>query len=495
MFSVGIGLFMMPFLVHSLGDELYGLWVLIGSIVAFYELMDIGLSDAMQRFMVRAIHGKEKNDTDIALSNSVALTIAVAILLLFVTLVIVFLVPLFSETEKNISTFQYTIGILGASAAIQFPFYPFYWVVVAKYRQDIIGYSQLCALILRTILTVYFVSNGHGIITIAAVMFFTKIASSVLIVMYSRKLAPEIKLSTSCLNPQVFKEYYHYGKYVYIIKMSDKIRFSIDNIVVGSIIGIGAITHYTIAVTLTQYFGRLIRGLYGVINPVLHKYHKLEQWDNLRKIFLIITEVSTLTSILIGGLLVILGDSFIVLWVGNDYSDAYPILLILCFSSVAINAQQPSEQILYAIAKHKYQAKITSIEAVINLGVSVVLGYYMGIVGVALGTTIPALFNALILRPRYTCRQLSIPYPIYYKILGKGLVAGVTVFIPGYIAVQTLGIKSWTVLVIYGLSITSIFIIFCTRLVMNKKTASYIVDSVPQRITPFVRLLAGCEDS
>lgn len=492
--SVVIGLFMMPFLVHSLGDEQYGIWILVGSIIAFYEIMDFGLSNAMQRFLIRAIHGEELEESNISLSNSIALTTVIAVIFMLVTSIIIFFTPNFTDSEANATTFQLTIAILGARAAIQFPLFPYYGVLLAHYRQDIIGYIQLISLYARTVLTIYFVVNGHGIITIAIISSLTQIAGSIAIVAYSKKLSPDIGFSFKYLKISKFSEYYHYGKYVFVIHISEKMKVSLDNSVVAAFVGLSAVTHYTIAVTLVQYFGNLLGSLFGVISPALHKYHKLNQWNNLREIFLVTTDVTTLASILVGGTLLTLGDQFIFLWIGEGYDDAYLALLILGISAILINTQQAVDPVLYAIAKHKYLAKITSIEALVNLSLSIILAQYIGIYGVALGTALPSLFNALFLRPRYACKQLGIPSSSYYRILGKGFILGLIVFFPGYYVSHTISTQSWTMLIFSGLLLSAIYAFLYSRFAMNSKTASYVIASVPQRLIPFVKLFTGTQN-
>lgn len=486
--NISIGFFMLPFLIHSLGDEHYGLWILVGSVIAFYNLIDFGMAGAMQRFLIRSMHGEDIDDVNIALSTSFILTSAIGIFSLLVTFAIIVLAPLFTESEANILLFQIAIGIMGLKVATQLPLFSFYGILVAKYRFDIISYVQLVSLILRTCLIVYFVKNGYGIVAIAVISSLADIAGSLLIISYARKLAPGIKVSLSNFSLDKLKEYFHFGKYIYVIMIARRIRFSLDELVVGAVVGLGAVTHYAIAGTLIQYFTSIIGSAIGVISPSFIKYHKLGQWENLREIFLVTTEIATFASFLISGLLITLGQPFISIWVGDEYSDVYPVLLILCIASALINAQTPNQIVIVAIAKHKYYAIILGIEAMANLGISLVLGYYIGIYGVALGTMIPSLFNSLILQPMYACKQLRISYRDYYKILAKGAVLGVSVFVSGHYASQTINIESYVTLIAYGASISIVYILCCFKLFLSDKTTAYIIDSLPGNIAPFVKL-------
>src|SRR5262245_26501632 len=49
--SVVIGLFLSPFIVHSLGDSAYGAWVLLSSLVGYLGLLDLGTRSAVTRYV------------------------------------------------------------------------------------------------------------------------------------------------------------------------------------------------------------------------------------------------------------------------------------------------------------------------------------------------------------------------------------------------------------------------------------------------------------
>ena len=53
--SVAVSFFLMPFLIHALGDRWYGMWALIGSITSYYALLDLGLTSAVNRFLTQAV--------------------------------------------------------------------------------------------------------------------------------------------------------------------------------------------------------------------------------------------------------------------------------------------------------------------------------------------------------------------------------------------------------------------------------------------------------
>lgn len=53
---------LVPYLIHKLGDESYGIWELVGGFLAYIALLDVGLTMAIRRFAAR--YAALKNDED-----------------------------------------------------------------------------------------------------------------------------------------------------------------------------------------------------------------------------------------------------------------------------------------------------------------------------------------------------------------------------------------------------------------------------------------------
>ena len=162
--NIAVGFFMMPFLIHSLGEHQYGMWVLVGAVIGFYGLLDVGFGSAIVRFIVRALHGGgEKNDdVNIALSSSVFLLSGIGLVSLIITFVIIVLIPHFIDSNVSVSLFQLLIGILGVKVSILFPLKSFGGVLEAKCRFDILSYIQLFSLAFRTSLIILFAWGWIG---------------------------------------------------------------------------------------------------------------------------------------------------------------------------------------------------------------------------------------------------------------------------------------------------------------------------------------------
>ena len=87
--NIIVSFFMLPFVISSIGDRWYGLWVLAAAFVGYYGLLDLGLSTANQRFISRALGRGEKEEVDIVFNTSLGLILIGALLVLLGSLIVV----------------------------------------------------------------------------------------------------------------------------------------------------------------------------------------------------------------------------------------------------------------------------------------------------------------------------------------------------------------------------------------------------------------------
>ncbi len=486
--SVLVGFFMMPYLVHSLGEKIYGLWVMAGSIVAFYSLLDVGMTGSLQRFMMQSIYKKDKNDINTTLSTSIFITSIVGIIALLSTLLIILLGNLFVD-EESVHAFKTIIALLGIKTALQFPLFSYYGILMAKYKYHVISNIQLITLLIRTSLIILLVEANYGVVEIALVTLITELFASICVTWFAYKYEPGVKISISYLRKKKFKQYLNYGKYAYLIAIANKVRISMDEVLAGMLISLVAVTEYTIGATLIRYFENIMGSIFGVFGSVLNKYHASGQIDKLQQVFLVMVEVSTLFAFLIGGGLFIFGEDFILSWMGEEYADSYIILQILLFSTIIFTAQSPNMGILMAIAKHKQQAYVTVVEAFLNILLSVTLISMYGIYGLALGTTIPLLINSLVIRPIYTCKQIKVKYSTYYYILLKIVLLTVIVGVVTSIIKQHIEVTGFMGIVIGGFIFSLLYFIFYVKYLITEDVSQYIEENIDGTTLKIFRLV------
>jgi O-antigen/teichoic acid export membrane protein len=442
---------LMPFVVHSLGDRMYGFWALIGTFIGYYGLLDFGLTTAVSRHLAAAIGSEDREECNDVYSSALIIYSGVGLLALLVTLLLAILSPLFIKNPEDMSLFWKVILILGINTAISFPIRAFGGILTAQMRFDILSLLQLLSLILRTILIVLVLSAGYKVLALAIATFLSGVPEKILSIYYSKKNLPLIRFSAIEWKRDTARTLFSYSSFTFIAKMGDQLRFYLDSLVITAYVGLVAVTHYRIASYLSVQFIILIASTTGVLQPLFSRLHGEENHEQIKKTFFLSSKISFCVTSFVGFGLIAWGKPFIERWMGSSYLDAYPCLVILVIGCTFDLWQSPSVSLLYGISKHHFYALFNCIEGVANLVLSLLLVKQYGILGVALGTAIPMALIRLIAQPIYVCRVASIEYREYVWKMGRSLLNVIlSLALPFYVTVRFIEPK-YTVLMILGL--------------------------------------------
>jgi O-antigen/teichoic acid export membrane protein len=438
------GLVLMPFLIHSLGDRLYGIWTLAVSITAYYALLDFGLTRAATRFLARAITLDNAMDANCVVVTALAILVGAGALGFVASIGIAFGAGWFSSEPTEIWRFRWVVVILGADAALLLPTMVVNAVLLAHYRFDVLSSVQLAALAVRTALIVGLVLRGHSIVALAIAVLGTNMLSRAVLVVLAGRLFPWLALRPALFDRAQARQLLGYGRHAFLAACSDRIRSTAGIIVVAAFLDLATVTHYGIAARIAQLFAELMLQSLGVVGPLFMRTDALGNRERTRENFLLTTRLSVLASVTTAGGIALIGGRFIEVWIGEDYGDAYWPLVILTGSLAVWLMQWPAISILYASARHRFYAYLSAGEAVANVAISIVLVQHFGTIGVALGTTIPLLVSMLVLQPPYVCRTLGLEVGAYYRELGNAALYAVLGQAALFALVHLLGVASLT---------------------------------------------------
>jgi O-antigen/teichoic acid export membrane protein len=419
--QIGISFLMMPFLIHSLGDKQYGLWILVATFMGYYGLLDLGLSSAVSRFISRAIGHNDKNERNIIISTSFYIFLLLGLIALIVTLLCIFFAYVIISSKDDLYTFRILLLIMGISLCLTFPLRAFAGVIAANLYHYISRLINIVITIIRTLLVVYVIIAGYGLIGIATVTAMCSILSGICLIFFAFRIEDAISISPSFFRKNRVKELFGYSVYVFVGRVADILKYSVDSFVIAKFVSLGAVTHYGIALRLCDYFIKLIATIVSVTTPVFSQEEGKGDLDSIRKKFLFTTKISTYLSMFVGFMILLYGKPFIARWMGNEYLDSYPVLFLLIIPSIIGMSQTPSSNVLYGISKHQIIAHVNIGEGVSNLILSLILVQYYGIFGVALGTAIPQATTTIMIYPYYICKTLKISLYRYSKEIVKCL--------------------------------------------------------------------------
>lgn len=409
-----IGFFLMPFLIHSLGDHNYGYWVLAGSILGYFGILDLGVVSAVQYHVAEAFGQEDAEHANRVLSTAFYMFAVLGLIILFLTSVTALFSHRFIKDPKDALVFRDVLLITGAGFAIGFPGRTFMGGLAAHLRWDLVSLGNIGQLFLRTLLSVAVIEAGYGIVALALVTVLSDLVTYAYYFVLLGSIQAKFSISLGLANIRTFKEIVNYSAFALISRIADKLRFFLDAVVVSAFVSVSAVTHYSIASKLGFSLSDFVIAAVGVLSPWFSFLFGGSDFAAIRKVLAFGTKASAFVSVTIGCCLLLYGKAFIQAWMGKPYVDAYWPMLFLVIAILVDVSQLPSVSYLFGISRHRFIAYLSLAEGIVNAILSIILVHPFGMSGVALGTLIPLLIAKLLVQPKYVCREAGISIRSYY---------------------------------------------------------------------------------
>ncbi len=481
LFSICIvALFMTPFLIKSLGDRVYGMWMLVGSVFGFYDLLDLGLTAAVRRFLSKELGLKNYEEGNQVINTALLVFSIIGLAAFGITVIVAFFSRYFIPDPAEAFLFRNFLLITGVSVSLMFVIRTFYGVLESHLRYDINVGVDLLNLLLRTGLIILFLKKGYGLIAIAVIMLSVNVFCHIITIIFTKAVAKYMKFSFKYFNRKKLKIFFGYSIYSFLGQVSSRIGNDIDNFVIAGFLGVGFVTVYSIAARLAKYFSQLVWSSTGLMTPIFSQYEAVGNFGAIREKYVFVSKLAWCFSLIIGGNIILLGKPFILRWVGPEYIAAYPLLVILVVSSALSLTNVTGINLVYGISRHKFPSLVSLFGSLTNLTLSIILVRFMGLKGVALGTAIPSVFLGLFVMPVYICHVIQFDHKKYYLQVAAPcflLTAGYLFFVRQLF--KFIVAPSYFNVVVCGIISTVCYACLAIPVLFDKQERAYLLQAVP----------------
>lgn len=488
MLQIIVAFVMMPFIIHSLGDRMYGFWVLIGTFMGYYGLLDLGLSSATSRFVSQSLGRQDKDGMNEIFNNSLLLFTFIGLGICLLSFLVYSLCGFFIKDPAELHIFKILLTLLGINIAISFPVKAFEGVLTSFLRFDLIAYAAIIRLITSNLFIYFFLNAGYGIIAIGVITFATSLLQYLLVIVFTRKVFTEIDIKFSLQNRKKFRDLFHYSKKSFAIQFGGILKNKVDVFVIAGFLSANLVTYYAVATRIIEYLTTFMINTMGILLPVFSQYEGRKHYDVIREKFFQMSKLSATMSVFMGLSVFFYGKGFILLWMGDKFAESYTVLVILCAAFTTSFMQNPSLNLLYGISKHHLYAIANNLEGVFNLLLSLVLVKFYGIYGVAFGTAIPMIIFKLFIQPIYVCRAIDVSIQKYYWniMFLPGLKTAVPLIIYFYYARHFLTPDYMSILLLFILQIL-LFLPYAFFVILDNELQLIIKKALAPRLSKLAR--------
>lgn len=426
-----------PFIVHRLGDRLYGIWSIVGTMVSYTALMELGMTSAMTRFLSRAIGAGRRDECEVVFNLGLRIYGLIGGVVLVLGALAAALTPMLLPHSPDRWLFGQLILIFTIGTVAFFATRVFTGALSAELRYDHVAAADLSATLLRSGATICALLLGYSVVGLAWASVLGWTVYLALSIWFTRRDLPFLRFRLHMPAGRTLRSLFSYSSYAFVSQLADLLRYQTDAFVTASFVGVAAVTHYRVAGMMSLYAIQCLNPALAIFQPVFSRQEARQDQNAIQKTFLFASKIALSVACFAAFGMIALGKPFIERWIGRTYLDAYPCLVILAIACALTVSAYPGINLLFGVSRHKVYAVLTITEGVLNLALSIFLARRYGMLGVALGTAIPMFLIRTLIQPVYVCHVAGIPYRRYCACMARFLASiALSLVLPAFLAVR-----------------------------------------------------------
>jgi O-antigen/teichoic acid export membrane protein len=420
-----------PFILNQLGDRSYGLWMLVSSVTAYGLLLNLGITDAVTKYVAEFRAKGETQQTRNIIATGLHLNMGIGLLLVFVSLLLApFLTTVFHLPAGEERTVTRLFFLSGVGVGLTIPCGIAIAVLRGLQRFDLLNISGVLATLLTVGATVLVLRSHAGVIGLAIAGIVITLLILILNSWLIYQVAPELRFGWQRGSRTHIRTLLSYSSSLFIMTLGGYLEGRSDEIVIGGFLPVASVTPYNLARRLSALPQSLTEQFLTLLLPMASELHAKENWEQLRSLYIISTRITLAIFTPLALILVILANDILILWIGATYAQYSYLVLILVAASLIDTSQWPAGFVLQGMAKHRPLAIMTIVSGVANLTLSILLVGRWNLMGVALGTLIPTTIVCIGFVTPYAMRVIGVSIKeMYTKVLQPAILPSIPMWI------------------------------------------------------------------
>ena len=400
-----------------LGAEFIGLTGMLMNILNVLSVAELGIGTSIVYFLYKPLQENNHDKINEVMSMLAYLYRCIGLIIGGSGMIISIFFPWwFGNLSVSLSLVYFAFFSFLASSIAGYLFNYKQLLVIANQQQYLVNsYFQTIGIIqsIVQILLTYYYRNLYLWIVVGFVF------TTIMIIAFNyriRQLYPwlciSLKEGRNCLKayPEILKK----TRQVFIQKIKDFILYKSDEILVGAFVSIIQVAYYGNYTIITSKFNILVNIFSDGMNAGVGNLIAEGNHQNIMKVFWELTAIRFLIVGIVLFALILFTQSFIGCWFGRQYVLGDIILYLLAFNIFIMLSRGVVE--MYISASGLFSDVWAAwTELFLNIGITLSLAPFFGIVGILLGKIVSVFFIAFFWKPYFLfSKGLKLPVSVYW---------------------------------------------------------------------------------
>lgn len=364
-----VGLLYTPYMLRMLGQNEYGLYSLVASVVAYLTVLDLGFANAIVRYTAKFRAENKIQEQYEMFGMFFILYCGIGLVAFLIGLGLYFNVDvLFDATMNAEDLYKIRVMMLLMVFNIAFTFPMSIWGAIITAYENFVFQKlvNIARIILNPLVMILLLSMGYKAITMVIVITLFNVATLCINAWYC-KYRLNIKVKFARFKLGFLKEVSVYSLWIFLDTIVSQFYSSAGQIILGMYQGASVVAIYALAIQLKSLFTSFSTALNSVLLPKITALAAINESSNsISKLFIRIGRLQyfIVSYVLVG--FVIFGKEFIILWGGESYIQTYYVSLIILIPFSFDLISNVGIVVLQATNKLKYRSLPMLIGAIVG---------------------------------------------------------------------------------------------------------------------------------
>ena len=378
-----VGLWLTPFLLHSLGSHDYGLWLLGTQVVFYLGLMDLGVVAVMPREVASA-SGLPASHRAQAITSLIGQTATIVVWQLpgvaLVGCAVVWLLP------PDWAPLRGPLGTVVLVFVLTFPLRIFTAVLQGLQDLAFVGTTQLTSWAVGTACTVAGMYLGFGLYSLTWGWIATQTLSAAMAWFRLARTFPDmLPARLPSLTLAAMREQIGRGAWIIVSQLAQVLLSGTDILIIGKLLGPHAIVPYACTAKLITLLANQPQMFMQLALPALSELRTSASREQLFALSSTMTQAMLLASGAVFCVVLATNAAFVDWWVGDEQFGGQGLTLLLLTGMLVRHFNTTTVYTLFCFGNERRLALTTIAEGIVGITVMFFLIPPLGLYGAAIG--------------------------------------------------------------------------------------------------------------
>ncbi len=400
--TLGVGLFMTPYILHRLGEARFGILALTTVVTGVAGILDFSLKSSFIKFLAELEAQGDLEGRDQVVATSVVFyavfgTVGLGLFALFGDWILdLLLIPDGLRTEAH---FVFWIALCGLFLSGVLSIFPA--MCDARQRIDLTNGLGVACLLGSTALTIIALEHGGGLQGVALAQFLGITSFHIGSIALAQTIAGPLHFSVGRARWSWFRQLFSFGLKLHISSTCATVNRQLDKFLLSRWAGLGTVASYEIGLRVASNAGSFQPFLAAALLPAASHLDAVGDRVRLVEMYERASRYLFLVGIPPFALIMVSSPDLVMAWMGRADPMAAAVLRLLAAGLMVNSLSNAMANICQGIGRPDIQAWQSAIQLVANLILSVVLFRLMGPLGPPLGTSLALILGAWLFASRF----------------------------------------------------------------------------------------------